>query len=174
MTYAKRATPIDIADALAATLEQHGLGGEGGVIADVTPSLLSAGQAVTLEDGRPVWLSCIVFDRPETPQVDFLTVAIACDMDGVPWAKGNGQTVSVVFWHGLWPDLLASLSIGVTRKALMMVALGEPQPQVPIIPPEIGGPTHRDAIPLNDADARSIRSAITAASEIAAPLEDVL
>lgn len=175
MTYTKRSSLVpDIEDALTVTLAQQGLAGDGGVAQDVAPSLLSAGVAVDLEDGAGVWVSCIVHDRPETPQVDFLTVAIALDASGAPWVKGNGQIVAVVFWHGLWPDVLAQLGMGTTRKALMMVALGEPQPQVPVVEPAGGQPTERDAIPLADAAARSIRTAITAAGEIAAPLEDVL
>lgn len=174
MSYSKLATPVPGIDvALDAVLEQNGLTGEGGVASAVRPSLLAAGTHVALETQNGVWVSCIVFDRPETPQVDFLTVAIAC-RDGVPWEKPNRQIVASVFWHGVWPDALASMGIGTVRRALMMIALGEPQPQVPIVPPDEDGPTERDAIPLVDASSRSIRTAITAALELAAPVEDVL
>lgn len=174
MTYTKRTAPVpQINECLSVTLEQHGLAGEAGVALDVTPSLLSAGTAVDLEDGTAVWVSCIVYDRPETPQVDFLTVAIAL-RDGEPWVKPNSQVVATVFWHGVWPDALAALGLGMVRKALMMVALGEPQPRLPVLEPKEGEPTERDAIPLADAAARSIRTAVTAANEISAPLEDVL
>lgn len=174
MPYTKRPAAIAINEALAQTLLEHGLGGEGGVAEAVFAAVLAAGAAVDLDDGTPVWLSCIHHDRPETPQVDFLTVAIACTPEGVPWVKGNGQHVAVVFWHGMFPDVLAALSVDVARRALLMVALGEPQPQVPITPPAEGGPLERDALQISDCAARSIRSAITAANEIAAPLGDVL
>lgn len=174
MTYTKQpgAAP-GITAALEATLVQHGLAGEGGLAADVAPPLEAAGALVRLETGVDVWVSCVVYDRPETPQVDFLTAAIAY-RSGMPWKKPNGQYVASVFWHGLWPDVLAALSIGTTRKALMMVALGEPQAQVAVVNPPAGSPTTRDAIPFSDAAARSIRTAITAANEIAAPTADVL
>lgn len=175
MSYAKRSTPlVDLEATLDAALEQHGLAGEGGVAAAVRPALLASGGAVDLDDGRPAWVACVVYDRPETPQVDFFTLAIAFRADGTPRRKANGQVVSVAFWHGVWPDVLAGLSIGRVRRALQMVALGEPQPKVPIGKPAPGGPTERDAIELADAGARSIRVAVTAARELEAPLEDVL
>lgn len=113
-------------------------------------------------------------DKPDTPQVDLLTVAIALK-GGDPWTKDNGQIVARVFWHGLWTEELASLTLSGTRKALMMTALGEPQPQIPIPVPAEGGPTEQDAIPFGGAAGNySIRSAISATRDIDAPLVDVL
>ena len=173
MTYAKLIGPAArITEALTDALEQFGLGGETALVDLVQPSLEAAGACVVLECDREVWVSSIVFDRPETLQVDFLTVAIA-HKDGRPWRKANGQLVANVFWHGLFPDVLASLGIGTARKALMMVALGQPQPQVPVEEPG-DGPAMRDAIPLADPFSRCISGAITAALEIEAPPEDVL
>lgn len=168
MTYEKLTTPIPgIETAVASALAQVAIS------EPVQTSLLAAGSSVELETGDVVWLACIVYDRPETPQIDLLTVAIACK-GGTPWAKANGQIVASVWWSGLWPDQLARLGIDTARKALSMIALGEPQPQVDIPDPAEGGPTQMDAIPLGDASVHSIRTAITAATELAAPLTDVL
>lgn len=137
--------------------------------------LALAGALVQLDGTGPLaWVGCVVHDRPETPQIDFLTVALACDGDGTPRAKANGQVVAQVFWSGVWPDQLAALGIDTVRKALMMMALGEPQPQVPIPVPADGGPTEQDALPIATPEAHSIRSEIQAADELAAPLADVL
>jgi hypothetical protein len=144
------------------------------VDASLAQELQAAGATVLLDDGTRVWASCVVHDRPETPQIDFLTAAIACNADGTPWLKANGQMVCSVFWSAVSPDRLAELSIGVVRKALLMVVLGEPQPQVPIPVPAEGGPTEQDALPGVHADSHSIRTAITAANELTAPLVDVL
>lgn len=168
MSYSKLSETIPgIAEAAAAAMSQAG------VSEPVFDALLAAGSAVLLETGDTVWVSCVVHDRPETPQVDFITVALACK-DGAPWAKPNGQFVAQVFWHGLWVEPLATLGIDTVRRALMMIALGEPQPQVPIPSPDPEGPTEQDAIPLSDPTDRSIRKAITAALEIASPVADVL
>ncbi len=79
-----------------------------------------------------------------------------------------------MFWHGVWPDVLAALSINTVRKALLMVAMGEPQPQVPIPNPAEDGPTEQDALPGLSQGQLSIRAAITAATETTQPVEDVL
>jgi len=168
MSYTKIAGTVPgLQVALAAVLGQFG------VEAPVAGELIAAGSRVRLETADDVWVSSIVHDKPDTLQVDLVTVAIAL-RDGAPWQKANGQYVAVVFWHGLFPDVLASLGVSTARKALMMVALGEPQPQVPIVPPAVDGPTQRDAIELGDTSDRSIRFVITAARELEAGLEDVL
>lgn len=167
MTYKKIESTVP-ADALAQALAQNC------VTDPVTDDLLAAGSAVQLETGAKVWLSCVVHDRPDTPQVDFVTAAIALQADGQPWLKPNGQLVCSVFWSGLWPDALAALGIDTVRRALLMVALGEPQPQVDIPTPAAGGPTQQDAIPGIAAASHSIRTAITSANELTAPLADVL
>lgn len=168
MSYTKIDPPADMANAVALALAQNS------VDAGIAQALLDAGAAVELETGDQVWLSCVVDDKPDTPQIDLLTVAIALT-GGDPWTKDNGQIVARVFWHGLWAEELASLTLSVARKALMMSALGEPQPQVPIPAPVEGGPTEQDAIPFaGTAGNYSIRSAISATRDIDAPLTDVL
>lgn len=169
MSYTKLTDPIPgLADALAGALAQCA------VTDPVADDLLAAGTAVQLETGDKVWVSSVAHDRPETPQVDFITVGIACRPDVTPWVKPNGQLVCTVFWHGAWPQALADLGISTVRKALLMVAMGEPQPQVPIPAPAEGGPTEQDALPGLSQAQLSIRSAITAAAEVTQPVEDVL
>lgn len=168
MSYTKITPPSNMAAAVNLALSQNC------VHSDVAQLLIDAGAAVELETGDQVWLSCIVDDKPDTPQIDLLTVAIALK-SGDPWTKDNGQLVSRVFYHGLWPEQLASLTLNTARKALMMTALGEPQPQIPIPTPSEGGPTDQDAIPLGvAAGGYDIRSAISAARDVDAPLADVL
>lgn len=168
MSYVKLTDPIAGIDAaLVSTLAQNA------ITESVAAELLAAGASVQLETGDVVWVSCVVHDRPQTPQLDFITVAIACK-DGTPWVKANGQGVSSAWWSGLWPDRLACLGIDTVRRALSMIALGEPQPQADLPDPAEGGPTQQDALPIADASVHSIRTAITAATEIAAPLADVL
>lgn len=172
MSYEKRDTLVpDLAAAVTSALEQNGVRIEG--LAD---ELAAAGAVVQLDGNGPlVWVSCVVHDRPETPQIDLLTVAFACAPDGSPRVKPNGQLVAQVFWSSVWPDVLASLGIDTVRKALMMVALGEPQPQVPIPNPEPApAPQTQDAVPMATPESHSIRSQITTADELAAPLADVL
>lgn len=167
MSYTKLTDPIPaLADALAQALTQCG------VTDPVTDDLLAAGTAVQLETGDKVWVSSVAHDKPDTPQVDLITVAIACRPDVTPWFKPNGQLVCSVFWHGVWSQPLADLGISTVRKALMMVALGEPQPLVPIPAPAENGPAEQDALP--GIQHLSIRSAITAATEVTQPVEDVL
>lgn len=169
MSYSKLADTIPaLADAMALALTQTA------VDPAVADGLLAAGSVVELETGDKVWVSCIAHDKPDTPQVDFITVGIACRPDVTPWAKPNGQLVCSVFWHGVWPQALADLGISTVRKALLMVAMGEPQPQVPIPTPAEGGPTQQDALQGLSGVPLSIRSAITAATETTAPLDDVL
>ena len=171
MSYTKLVDPIpDIATAVTQALAQNSVD-----VAGIADALLAAGTAVQLETGDKVWVSCIVHDRAETPQIDFLTVAIACRPDVTPWVKSNGQLVCSVFWSGLWPNNLAALGIDTVRRALMMVALGEPQPQVPIPNPDPEpAPQTQDAIPGIAEASHSIRTAITTATELTAPLADVL
>lgn len=140
---------------------------------DVQQALVDAGAVVQLEDGRVVWLSCIVHDKASTPQIDMLTCAIACE-GGTPWYKANGHAVSVVWWSSLWAKELTDRGIDTVRLALMRIALGEPQPQIPIPIPDEGGATEMDAMRDAEAVAHCIRTQITAATEIAAPLNDVL
>lgn len=170
MSYTKNSTdPAGIADALSAALTLNG------VDTSFAADILAAGSSVTLETGDVVWLSCIVHDRPETPQIDFLTVAIAAKA-GSAWVKSNGQPVASVFWKGVWPDNLATLTIDTVRKALLMLSLGEPQPQVPIPNPDPApAPQDQDALPVGDvATSWSIRTAIQAANQLDAALTDVL
>lgn len=168
MSYVKISTPVPgLSAALAAVLSNFA------VTDPVAPTLTSAGTRVRLETEDEVWVSCVLYDRAETLQVDLVTVAIALK-NGVPWQKANGQHVAVVFWHGLFPDALAALTVSTARKALMMIALGEPQPQVPYSTPAEGGPATHDAIELGDTSDRSIRSAILAAQQMEDDLEDVM
>lgn len=169
MTYAKLPDPIpDLAAAVAVALAQHS------VTEPVLADLVAAGAMVQLETGDKIWISCVVHDRPETPQIDFITVAIACRPDVTPWQKPNGQHVASVWWHGLWSDNLAGLGIDTVRRALMMIALGEPQPEVPIPNPAPEGPTEQDALPIGSQEVHSIRTAIASATEICSPVADVL
>jgi hypothetical protein len=140
---------------------------------DVQQALVDAGSVVQLDDGSVVWLACVLHDKPSTPQIDLITCAIACK-DGAPWIKTNGQVVGVAWWSNLWAQELFDRGTDTVRKALQMIALGEPQPQVPIPIPAEGGPTEMDAMPDSQATAHSIRTQIATANEIAAPLNDVL
>lgn len=168
MSYTKLPDTPDMTAALDAALAQA-------KVADpVAADLLAAGSIVVLETGDHVWASCVVHDRPTTPDIDFIAVAIALQPDLSPWIKPNGQTVMVAWWHGFWPSALADLGIDTARRAMLMVTLGEPQPQVDIPTPAEGGPTQMDALPIGSPAAYCIRSAITAAREISAPVADVL
>jgi hypothetical protein len=162
--------PPDASEALTLALQQNG------VDPSIAQTMLSSAALVQLETGEKVWVSCVADDQPDTPQLDFLTVALALNEAGdAIWLKPNGQPVGRVFWQGIWPEQLATLTIDVVRKACMMLALGEPQPQVDIPNPEEGGPTQQDALPVGDvAGSFSVRTAIAAARELAAPLADVL
>lgn len=170
MSYTKNpADPTGIAEAITDALSMNGCD------TALAAEILAAGSSVTLETGDVVWLSSIVHDRPETPQIDFLTVAIAAK-SGAAWIKPNGQPVSSVFWKGVWPENLAALSIDTVRKALLMLALGEAQPQVAIPNPDPPpAPQQQDALPVGDIAASwSIRTAIQAATQLDAALTDVL
>lgn len=170
MSYVKSGiTVTGLAEAIAAALAQNSA-----TIDGLADELLAAAGVVTLDSGDVVAVSCVVHDRPETPQIDLMTVAVACDALGVPRYKSNGQVVAQAFWSSVWPDNLASLGVSTVRKALMMVALGEPQPQVAIPNPSPDGPTEQDAVPLATPEAHSIRSQISAADQLAEPLADVL
>lgn len=168
MSYTKLTDTPDVTSALGTLLAQAK------IVEPVAADLLAAGSVVQLETGRKVWVSCVVHDRPETPQTDLITVAIALEADA-PWIKPNGQVVGVAWWCQLWPAVLASLTIDVARKACMMIALGEPQPQVPIPNPEpLPAPQEQDAIKLADTSALCIRTVMLVATEISQLPADVL
>ena len=169
MSYTKPSLAVDAASAVADALAQNSV-----TISGLADELTAAGGVVQLDTGDVIWVSCVVHDRPETPQIDLMTVAIACDAQGVPRYKTNGQVVAQAFWSSLRADNLSSLGVSTVRKALMMVALGEPQPQVPIPNPDPDGPQEQDAVPMATPEAHSIRSQISAADELTAPLADVL
>lgn len=129
-------------------------------------AMLRSGVTVQLETGDIVWVACAVQDDPETVDIDLFTCAIAADADGVIY-RPNGQPVYSHFWHGIDPPRLAEVSMSTARKACMMLALGEPQPQI----------DGEDVLKGHDAqfaDQRSIRKALAAYAELAAPLDDVL
>ncbi|HEX5305755.1 MAG TPA: hypothetical protein VFW82_06710 [Dyella sp.] len=143
--------------------------------AKLAAELTAAGAVVQLETGSRVWVSCVVHDRPDTPEIDLAVLSMEVDEAGAPRKKANGNYVSHAFWSNVWPARLAELGVDTVRKALMMVALGEPQPQVPIPNPDPEpAPQTQDAVPMATPEAHSIRSQITAADELAAPLADVL
>lgn len=171
MSYTKSSTTVTgLTQAIATALAQNSVSIDG-----LGDELTAAAGIVTLDTGDLVAVSCVVHDRPETPQIDLMTVAIACDAQGAPRYKSNGQVIAQAFWSSVWPDNLASLGIDTVRKALMMVALGEPQPQVAIPNPDpLPAPQTQDAVPMATPEAHSIRSQISAADQLAAPLADVL
>lgn len=170
MSYQKLTLAVPgIAAAVRASLAQDKIFDE-----SLADALTAAGAVVQLETGSCVWVSCVVHDRPDTPEIDLAVLSLEVDDAGVPRKKANGNYVSHAFWSNVWPARLAELGVDTVRKALMMVALGEPQPQVPIPSPAENGPTEENAIPLTTPEANSIRSQITAADELAAPLADVL
>lgn len=170
MTYQVVATTLaDPRAAVSAVLDQNG------VDADIADDLTAAGATVLLANGRSVWCSCIVHDRPETPSIDFIVVAFEV-ADGALRVKPNGQNVSVCTWRAVLPELLDAWTVPVIRKACLMIALGEPQPQVPIPVPAEGGPTAQDVFVLPDADKANgcILPMMSAADQLAAPLSNVL
>lgn len=170
MSYTKLDTVPDVADGLATLLAQNNIAEDG-----LAAQLIAAAGAVTLDTGQTVWCSCVVHDKPETPQIDLCAVALEC-VNGAPRSKPNGQLVGVTAWRGVWPAALAEMGVDTIRKACLMIALGEPQPQVPVPVPAQGGPTEQDVFPMpaSDAAAASIRAAISAADQLAAPPADVL
>lgn len=171
MSYTKTTAAQSIADGLNALLSQNGID-----VAGLADELLAAGSAVTLDTGQTVWVSCVVHDRPETPPIDLMAVAIQC-VNGTARSKPNGQIVGTAAWRQIWPAPLAEYGVDTVRKACLMLALGEPQPQVPIPNPEPApAPQTQDVFPVpsGDAAASSIRAAISAADQLAAPLADVL
>ena len=170
MTYQKFNLEVpNIGSAVGDALAQNSV-----VIEGLADELEAAGAVVQLDTGDRVWVSCVVHDRPETIEIDLMTVALALDADGTPRRKSNGQLVAHAFWHKMMTAPLVERGIDTVRKALMMVALGEPQPQVPIQVPAVDGPTEQDAVPMATPEAHSIRSQISAADELSAPLADVL
>jgi hypothetical protein len=169
MSYTKLSTSIDAAAGVASVLAQNGID-----ISGLADELVAAGSAVTLDTGQTVWCSCVVHDRPETAPIDLCVVAIQC-VNGAPRVKANGQIVGTATWRQVWPAPLAEYGVDTVRKACLMLALGEPQPQVPIPNPDPApAPQQQDVFPIAAADAGSIRAAITAADQLAAPLADVL
>lgn len=162
MSYEKlTSTPPGIDAALGKALERAST-----VTSDSRAAMLQSGAAVRLDTGDVVWVASVVQDDPETVDVDLFTCAIACDDDGVIY-RPNGAPVYSHFWHGIDPPRLADIGLPTVRKACMMLALGEPQPQV----------GSEDVFRGHDAqfaDQRSIRKALAAAAELAAPLDDVL
>lgn len=173
MSYEKLTDPTlaDIDEAVAAALAQNKVR-----YADLAADLVAAGAVVQLGTGQIVWCSCVAHDLPETPEIDFLVVAIEI-IDGAARVKPNGQQVSVVTWRSVRPEHLDSWGIDTIRKACLMVALGEPQPQVPIDVPAEGGATTMDVFGFHDDMDRAngcILSVSAAADQLAAPLTDVL
>lgn len=123
-------------------------------------SLLSSGITVTLDDGSPVWVACVAQDNPETPFVEFVTVSVMGDADGVR-TRPSGQPIHVAFMAGVAPNVVATLGVDGVRKDLMLIALGE----TPIHPDDWAAMTTTD---------RSIRTAILVAAQVAAAPTDVL
>jgi hypothetical protein len=164
------ATVSDLAGDVAALLAQNKV-----FIDGIGDELIAAGTLVTLDDNSIVWCSCIIRDLPETPQIDFITIAFQVS-NGAARRKTNGQVVGIATWRSVFAEHLDTWTVPTIRRACLMIALGEPQPQVPIPVPVEGGPTEQDLFPLPDMDKAngSIRSAIAAADQIAAPLTNVL
>lgn len=130
-------------------------------------SLLDSAGTVLLDTGETVWVACVVQDNPDTAAVEMFIAAIAAQ-DGAAWIKGNGSPCATSWWHGVDQATIVSLGVDCARKALMMIALGEPQPQ---------DSEGHDVFPSIDSATtagRSIRTAIASATELAAPLTDVL
>lgn len=138
-------------------------------------ALIAAGGTVTLDTGQTVWCACIFADDPATPAVELCVVA-AEFVAGALRTKPNGQPVACVSWPSMTVNHLTDWTAGVVRKAALMIALGEPQPQVPIDNPDEGGATEQDVFVLSDSAAlnMSIRTWIAAADATTAPLTDVL
>lgn len=173
MSYTKISPPANpvAADHIAALLAQFGIDVPG-----IGDELLAAGAYVTLDTGQAVWCSCVVHDRPETPQIDFLVAAIEMLPAG-PRVKANGQLVALATWRGVMPEHLDAWGVDAVRKACLMIALGEPQPQVPIPDPDPApAPQEQDVfvLPAFDSANGSIRAHISSADQLAAPLTDVL
>lgn len=145
------------------------------VDAAVAPPLVAAAATVQLDSGQIVLCSCVPADRPETPEFDLLTVAVEM-VNGTYRQRANGNPVCAVGWTSVAPDTLASVTMDTARKACLMVALGEPQPQIPVPNPDENGPTEQDVFQLTHHEAlrRSIRTLIAAADAATAPMADVL
>lgn len=141
----------------------------------IADELVAAGSFVTLDDGSVVWCSSIIHDLPETPQIDFLTLAFQVD-GAAARRKANNQVVGIATWRVVFSEHLDAWTVPTIRRACLMIALGESQPQVPIPTPAVDGPTEQDVFVLPDMDKSngSVRTAIAAADQIAAPLTNVL
>jgi hypothetical protein len=171
MSYTKLDTTPDVTAGVAALLSQNGIS-----IPGIADELIAAGAAVTLDTGQTVWCSCVVHDKPETVQIDLLAVALQID-NGVVRQKANGQIAGVATWRGVMQEHLDAWTVSTVRKACLMVALGEQQPQVPIPNPDPApAPQMQDVFPIPAMDAAnaSIRTTIAVADQLAAPLADVL
>lgn len=145
------------------------------VDASEAASLVAAASTVQLDSGQTVLCSCSPADRPDTPEFDLLTVAVEL-VDGAYRQRANGNPVCVAWWTSVAPDSLASITMDTARKACLMIALGEPQPQILVPNPDENGPTEQDVFQLTHHEAlcRSIRTVIAAADQAASALADVL
>lgn len=171
MSYTKLDTSPDVGEGLAALLAQNGI-----EIPGLADALTAAGSAVTLDTGQIVWCSCVVHDKPETVQIDLLTVALQL-VDGAARQKANGQIAGIATWRGVMQEHLDAWTVSTVRKACLMIALGEQQPQVPIPNPDPApAPQTQDVFLLQPMEASngSVRTAIAVADQLAAPLADVL
>lgn len=145
------------------------------VDASEAAALVAAAATVQLDSGQTVLCSCIPADRPDTPEFDLLTVAVEL-VDGAYRQRANGNPVCVAWWTSVAPDSLAGITMDTARKACLMIALGEPQPHIPVPNPDENGPTEQDVFQLTHHEAlcRSIRTVIAAADQAASALADVL
>lgn len=171
MSYTKLDTSPDAAAGLTGLLAQNGID-----IPGIADELIAAGSAVSLDTGQTVWCSCVIHDKPETVQIDLLTVAIEF-VNGGARQKANGQIAGIATWRGVMQEHLDAWTVSTVRKACLMIALGEAQPQVPIPSPDPApAPQTQDVFPLQTMEASngSIRTAIAVADQLAAPLADVL
>lgn len=143
-----------------------------GVDIGLAQALMDAKAEVQINSGETAFVSCIMSDDPRTPQIDFITVAVAVK-DGIAQVKPNGQYVCSVFWHGVMPDSVPVLGVSTIRKSLMMIALNEPQPTRTVIEAD-GTTSERPVVDIPYTADRCIKTYIDAAVELSAPLEDVL
>lgn len=139
----------------------------GSTLAAVAPestnqaAMLAAAAVVRLDTDDIVWVSSVAADNPETTGIEFATVAIAVNEDGSIRTRSGGVPIATAFMHAVAPEMVVSLGRDVIRKQLILVALAEPLD----LPDDFAA--------MNTAE-RSIRTAIAAAAQIAAPQTDVL
>jgi len=126
MTYQKQVVSIDNLQAeVQSVLDQFR------VRYDVAGELAAAGACVVLTDldtPRTVWCACIIHDKPETPEIDFLTVAFEV-VDGAARRKSNGQVVAVCTWRNLWQELIDSYTLDAVRKCRSRCLRREDRPR---------------------------------------------